>query len=190
MIGDRLPGRPSLLLDGRRIRTLLELVKAGTPRYQAGLVCGVSSSTMMRWLRDGGTAERKLEEGLKLDRNEERFRKFRERLLRAEAYFESRTVSAVLAIAERTAKPAVMLEVLRRHPATRERWLVPDKLEISAIQSDDPPALGDVELAAVIERLHRIALEREGHNGPAAAEARGRRGRAQSVKVKKETANG
>lgn len=159
-MNERTPGRPSLILDGRRIRSLLDLVKNGVPRYQAGLTVGIASQTMMRWLRDGSIAERKLEEGLELTAHEQRLRKFRERLIRAEAYFEARSVSSVMALAERTRKPAVMLEVLRRHPATRERWNVPQKIDMLPIQSDEPPSEKPEELAEQIERLHRIAQER------------------------------
>ena len=173
------PGRRSLLLDGRRIRNLLELVKLGTPRYQAGIVVGVGSSTMMAWLRDGATAQRKLEEGLELTEPERRFLKFRERLLRAEAFFEARTIGAALAIAEQTEKPAVMLEILRRHPATRERWNVPTRVEVAPLVSDEVPEIPDAELAATIARLHRISLERKSDNPstPASTDPDSMRGR-------------
>lgn len=147
----------------------MRLVQAGVPRGQAALTVGIDDQTMRRWLREAAAAERKLEEGLELTSYENRLRAFRARLQKHEAAFEAQTVTKALASAERTDKPAVMLEVLRRHPATRERWNVPTKVDISPMVSDEPPELSVEEMAAQIERLHSIARERIRHTDDQAA---------------------
>lgn len=159
------------IFDERKRKLIVRAVKKGVPKRRAAAAIGVHPRSLDRWMRDGAVAERRQEEGLPLSEYEHRCRAFRALVQRAEQQWASGAIIAVQELAVVTRRPAVVLEILRRHPVTREEWNVPQKLELTPLQSDDPPELSDEELAAKIAQLHRISLERVRHNEEAAAEA-------------------
>lgn len=156
-------GRPSMIHDARRIRKLLRLVMRGTPKRVAAVRCGIGLATFDHWMSYGAAAERKLEEGYELEPGDEIFRQFRQLILRAIADFESRAIEAAMSQAVTDRKPTVILEIIRRHPDTRERWNVPTQVEVLADDADGmgPASMSDAELAARLERLEAIARDRE-----------------------------
>jgi hypothetical protein len=186
------------LYDERKRKLILKAVKRGIPRRRAAAAIGIAAGTLDRWMRDGALAERRQEEGLELTEYEERCRAFRALVHRAEQQWAAGAILAAQEFAISERKPAVVLEILRRHPVTREEWNVPQKIEATPLQSEERPELSDEDLAAAVTRLHRISQERLQNeadgNGTSASDAgdaegsasgnSGPRRRRQSVKEK------
>ncbi len=152
--------RPTHLDSRSRISRLLRLVAEGLPARQAAVRVGIAAKTYDRWQREAAAAERRQEEGLELTPAERKVLAFRVSVERTEAGWEARMVSTAIELAIRQGSARALIELLARHPATRERWNPPERIEVG--RYEETPPLDEQEFVVQIERLRRIAQERLG----------------------------